>query len=137
MRMLSVLYKEWCKREGYKGLSSIALNKAIRGRKEYEETKSMGVELWRGIEIKSDQFDIQWLTHAVDNFGKTNSADHLEYPHFVDPELHKEIPNIHFFWWVKRLKRQDLLDREKHGELGSKEHVEVVKGYKNYKHTQR
>lgn len=129
MRMLSVLYKEWCKREGYKGLSSIALNKAIRGRKEYEETKSMGVELWRGIEIKSDQFDIQWAGRC--------EKDPPQYPHFVDPELHNKIPNTHFFWWVKRLKRQDLLDHEDMGELGSKEHEEMVRMHKNLRHNQR
>ncbi len=125
-RVARLAYESWCSVNGYHGLSSVALKKALV-RRGHAERKSMGVRLLKNLEVKPEALPI-----TEDNIMSTNVIV------FEDRKLHGKLGNSVFFYWMEYLhKVLDYFESwDESGQqavlnIGTDRHVEVIKYYKS------
>ena len=125
-RVARLTYESWCSRNGYHGLSAVALKKALVQRG-HTERKSMGIRLLKNLEVKPEALPI-----TQDNIMSTFVIV------FEDRKLHGKLGNSVFFYWLDYLcKVQGYFESwDENGQqavlnVGTDRHAEVIKYYKS------
>ena len=125
-RIIRLVYESFCNREGYRGLSAIGLNKALKQRG-ITERKTMGIRLRRGIEVKPEA--LLFLPQTI-----------LCRNHIVleDRKLHGKLANTAFYWWLEYLRdvkghfeSWDEEGQKAVSNIGTNDHSEVIRYYKS------
>ena len=125
-RILRLAYDHWCRRNNYRGLTAVALNKALKQRG-HVERKSHGIRLRKGIEVKPEALPF--------------NPDRIMENHVIlleDRKLHGIVSNNVFFWWLRYLGDEKGYfeswgeeDQKAVSNIGTEEHAEMIRYYKS------